>query len=358
MRRRPSRSLGLHLIGIFEHMRYSAPSIVPFPSPYHNVTMPNPKPALLQLIPISVLPDAAEQLAQSYDVIKAWEAADLAAAINGRADDITVVVTSAMTPTRAALIDSMPNLKAICSHGVGFDSIDVRHAQAKGIQVSNTPDVLNDCVADLAWGLILSTARSLGAAERYVRAGQWGNTALPLSGVRVTGKNLGIIGLGRVGRAIAERSAGFRMPVRYYGRKARPDAPWEFEPSLTELARWADFLVVATVGGESTRNLVNASVLEALGPEGILINIARGSVVDERALQHALETRSIRGAGLDVFQNEPNVPPALTSLDNVVLLPHIASATIETRQAMVQLVLDNVKAFATTERVITPIEPQ
>ncbi len=316
--------------------------------------MPPKKTTLLQLLPFPVLPDFQSRAARDCHVIELWNETDPDAVIQAHRDDITVLVTSAMMSTPASLIDKLPNLKAICSNGVGYDSIDVQHAHKKGIQVSNTPDVLNDCVADLTWGLILACARTLGRAERHVRANQWGRSSLPL-GTKVTGKKLGIVGLGRVGQAIAERSVGFKMDVRYHNRNPRADAPWTYEGSLMELARWADFLVIATVGGASTRHLIDQNVMETLGPNGILINISRGSVVDEAALIEALTNGRLGGAGLDVFDVEPNVPDALKTLENVVILPHIASATIETRQAMASLVLDNVDAFIETGKVITPI---
>lgn len=317
--------------------------------------MTTQKPALLQLLPFPVLPEFEERITRDFKVIQLWKESDPDAAIRAHQDDITVLVTSAMTSTPGTLIDKLPNLQAICSNGVGYDSIDVKHAQQKGIQVSNTPDVLNDCVADLTWGLILATARSMGRAERYARANLWGSGSPLPPATKVTGKRLGIVGLGRVGQAIAERSAGFRMEVRYHNRRPRPDAAWAYESSLIDLARWADFLVIATVGGQSTRKLIDQAVLEALGPKGILINIARGSVVDEEALVNTLLNGQLGAAGLDVFENEPNIPDQLKNLENVVIVPHIASATIETRQAMASLVLDNVDAFARTGKVITPI---
>lgn len=313
------------------------------------------KPALLQMLPFSTVPYSSERLSKHFDVIELWNAPDAQAAIADRKDDITALVTSAMTSTPADLIDALPNLKAICSNGVGYDAIDVRHAQSKGIQVSNTPDVLNDCVADMAFGLLLATARKLGHAERYVRAHQWGSAdGFPL-GTRVSGKKLGIVGLGRIGQAIAQRAAGFDMEIRYHNRRQRDDVTLSYEASLIDLASWADFLVVATVGGPSTRHLINADILKALGPQGIIINIARGSVIDEAALVNALSSGELGGAGLDVYEAEPTVPEALKSLDNVVIAPHIASATSETRKAMADLVLDNVDAFATTGKVITPV---
>lgn len=317
--------------------------------------MPQQRPTLLQLLPFPVLPEFQTRAARDCNVIQLWQETDPDATLKAHGNDVTVLITSAMMSTPASLIDKLPNLKAICSNGVGYDSIDVTHAQKKGIQVSNTPDVLNDCVADLTWGLILACARSLGRAERHVRANQWGTaTSLPLS-TKVTGKKLGIVGLGRVGQAIAERSIGFKMDVRYHNRNPRPDTPWTYEASLIELARWADFLVIATVGGASTRHLIDQNIMDALGSDGILINISRGSVVDEAALVEALSSGRLGSAGLDVFEAEPKVPDALKKLENVVIVPHIASATIETRQAMASLVLDNVDAFIKTGKVITPI---
>jgi lactate dehydrogenase-like 2-hydroxyacid dehydrogenase len=319
--------------------------------------MTKPKSALLQLLPFS-LPESHARLSQHFQVIELWKENDPEAVIAANKNDITALVTSAMTTTDARLIDQLPHLKAICSLGVGYDAIDVKHAQQKGIQVSNTPDVLNDCVADLAWGLLLGTARKLGHAERYVRAHQWGSdNKFPL-GVSVSHKRLGIVGLGRIGIAIAERAAGFSMDIRYHNRSERNDVEWGYEPSLIQLARWADFLVIATVGGPSTRNLIDQEVIEALGPDGILINISRGTVIDEDALVKALQDGRLGGAGLDVYQNEPVIPESLKSLDNVFLVPHIASATTETRHAMADLVLKNVEAYAATGKVLTPIPPQ
>lgn len=316
--------------------------------------MTTQKRALLQLLPFP-FPDAHDRLSRHFDVIELWKAADPTATIAARRDEIVALVTSAMTSTRAELMESLPKLAAICSLGVGYDAIDVKHAQQKGIQVSNTPDVLNDCVADLAFGLLLATARRLGQAERYVRADLWGTgTPFPL-GVKVSHKKLGIVGLGRIGKAIAQRASGFDMEVRYHNRNERHDTNLKYEPSLEKLAEWADFLVVATVGGDSTRRLIGKEVLGALGPKGAIINIARGTVIDEQALVEALVSGELGGAGLDVYVDEPNVPNDLKKLDNVVIVPHIASATTETRKAMANLVLDNVDAFATTGKLITPI---
>lgn len=268
---------------------------------------------------------------------------------------IEAMVTSAAVGVDAALIDALPDLRVICSFGVGLDRIDVEAAHRRGIEVGYTPDVLNDCVADHAMALLLDVARQVSRADRYVRRGHWPQgLAFPL-GRKVSGARLGIVGLGRIGRTIARRAEGFEMEVRYHSRRPVPDARWAHEPDLLELARWADFLVVITSGGPSTRHLIDGEVLDALGPKGCLVNVARGSVIDEEALVLALEQGRIGGAGLDVYTDEPHVPARLFELDNVVLTPHIASATEQTRQAMADLVLENLRSFFTTGRVVAPV---
>lgn len=318
--------------------------------------MPTTKPTLLQLFTLPILPSAQERLEQHFNVLRLWEADDPNALIQAHADEVEALIASTFFPARAPLLDQLPRLKAIFNLGVGYDGIDVVLAHSRDIQVSNTPDVLNDCVADLTWGLILATVRGMGRAERFVREGKWQSSlaALPL-GRRVTGKRLGIVGLGRVGLAVAQRATGFSMDVRYHNRRPRSDVAWAYESNLLALAKWADILVVATVGGDETRHLINRPVLDALGPEGYLINVARGSVVDEPALIEALSNGTIAGAGLDVFESEPHVPEALKALDNAVLMPHIASATLETRQAMVNLMVENAESFARTGKVLTPV---
>ena len=227
-------------------------------------------------------------------------------------------------------------------------------AARRGIPVGYTPDVLNDCVADLAMGLMLDVARGISAADRYVRQGGWLKARYPL-GHRVSGRRLGIVGLGRIGRTIARRAGGFDMDIRYHSRKPVAGVAFAHEPSLVSLAQWCDFLVVIVSGGPATRHLVSAEVIEALGPGGYLVNVSRGSVVDEAALVDALVNRRIAGAGLDVFEDEPRVPQALMALDNVVLLPHLASGTNETRQAMADLVLANLHSWFDHGRLVTPV---
>jgi len=312
---------------------------------------------ILQVGSLSGSPTANQRLAEGYDVFELWKHADRKAALAEYGRGITAVVTSATMGADAELMDALPDLKAICSWGVGYETIDVQAARQRGVQVSNTPDVLTDCVADLAWGLMIAGARRMSLGDRYVRAGRWGQVhgSIPL-GVRVSGKKLGIVGLGRIGQAIARRGDGFDMDVRYHNRRARTDVPYGYEASLLELARWADFLVVATVGGAGTRHLVNREVIEALGPKGIIVNIARGPVIDEQALTAALESGKLGCAALDVFEYEPNVPDALKTSDNTVLLPHIGSATYETRLAMEDLMLQNLQAHFQTGKLVTPVE--
>ena len=265
------------------------------------------------------------------------------------------MVTSVRHGCKASLIERLPDLRVICSWGVGYETIAVAAAHARGIAVSNTPDVLDDCVADLAWGLLIAAARRTAVGDRYVKTGQWRTIgAFPLS-TRVSGKRLGVLGLGRIGEAIARRGSGFSMDVRYHNRRERAGVPYRYESSLVELARWADFLVVACEGGPATRHLVSAEVLDALGPKGIVVNIARGTVIDQAAMVHALLEGRLGGAGLDVLENEPAVPPELMDMDQVALMPHVGSATVETRRAMGQLVLDNLASFMAGRGLLTSI---
>jgi lactate dehydrogenase-like 2-hydroxyacid dehydrogenase len=310
------------------------------------------RPLVLQLAPIGPLADRG--LAEQFGAVRLWEQ-DEAVWLDRHGAGVGLVATSVRRGCGEATIAALPSLRAICSWGAGFDTIDVKAARARGVQVSNTPDVLDDCVADLAWGLMLAAARRIAQADRYVRAGCWRALGeFPLS-TRVSGKRLGVLGLGRIGSAIARRGEGFAMQVRYHGRTPQKEAPYVFESSLEALARWSDFLVVACIGGAQTHHLVSRSVLDALGPNGILINIARGSVVDQAALIRALDEGRLGGAGLDVLEGEPGAPAALRERDNVVLTPHVGSATLETRSHMEQLVLDNLQSFVRTGRVLNPV---
>ncbi|MCV7029895.1 2-hydroxyacid dehydrogenase [Mycobacterium sherrisii] len=266
-----------------------------------------------------------------------------------------VVVTSGLGGVDAHTMAALPNLRAIVNNGAGVDSIDLQAARHRGIGVSNTPDVLSDTVADTALGLILMTLRRFGAADRYVRAGRWAREG-PFGYARdVSGLQVGILGLGRIGSAIATRLLGFDCAVAYHNRHPKDGVPYRYAPSPLELAESVDVLVVATSGDAATRHLVDRRVLEALGPEGYLINIARGSVVDQDALVELVAGGGLGGAGLDVFADEPRVPEALFELDNVVLFPHIGSATARTRRAMALLTIRNLENYLSTGELVTPV---
>ncbi len=311
------------------------------------------RPDILQVGPLGEEID--QELQANYDVVRLWTLQNGLEVVAEHGAGVTAVVTSVRHGCNESLIERLPNLRAICSWGVGYETVDVAAAHVRGIVVSNTPDVLDDCVADLAWGLLIAAARRTAVGDRYVKTGQWRTIgAFPLS-ARVSGKRLGILGLGRIGEAIARRGSGFNMDVRYHNRRKRMDVPYGHEPSLTELASWADFLVVACEGGPGTRHLVSAEVLDALGPRGIIVNIARGTVIDEAAMVQALVDGRLGGAGLDVLENEPVVPSTLLGMDQVVLMPHVGSATVETRRAMGRLVLDNLASFMEGRGLLTPI---
>lgn len=268
---------------------------------------------------------------------------------------VEVAVTSGVWGVRREHLDRLPGLRAIVNFGVGYDSTDVAEARRRGIVVSNTPDVLTDCVADTAVWLVLDVMRRLAAADRFVRRGEWEAGRVPALTRRVTGARIGIVGLGRIGRAVARRLEGFDCDLAYTGRTAKPDVAHRFVPTVAGLARDVDVLVVAASGGDGTRHLVDAEVLEALGADGFLVNVARGSVVDEAALVAALEAGRLGGAALDVFVDEPHVPQPLLGRDDVTLLPHIGSGTVETRQAIADLALANVAQFLRDGTLVTPV---
>jgi lactate dehydrogenase-like 2-hydroxyacid dehydrogenase len=267
---------------------------------------------------------------------------------------VAVAVVGGGGRAGAEEMDALPDLRAIVNFGVGYDNVDVAEAQRRGIVVSNTPDVLTDAVADLAAFLVVDVLRGITAADRFVRTGAWARgEKMPLTR-DVRGAVVGVLGLGRIGTAAAERLAAFGAEIHYHSRSPK-DVAWTYHDSPVALAAASDVLVVLTPGGAGTDGLVDAAVLDALGPEGYLVNVARGSVVDEDALVAALEAGRIAGAGLDVFADEPRVPSALLARDDVVLLPHVGSATVETREAMGRLVLENVDAFLERGELVTPV---
>ncbi|MGI9215747.1 MAG: 2-hydroxyacid dehydrogenase [Hydrogenophaga sp.] len=299
-------------------------------------------PTVLQIGPL--MPALEAELRERHTVLTAQAiTADAPLADRADAARVTAVVTSAPVGVPVAWLPQLPALKVVSSFGVGLDRLPLDAARAASLPVGYTPDVLNDCVADLAMGLLIDGARRIAAADRFVRRGDWLHGRYPVT-TRVSGKRLGIVGLGRIGQAVARRAAGFDMAIAYTKRSPAEGVAWRHEPSLLALAAWADFLVLTVAGGPATHHLVNAEVLRALGPQGLLVNVARGSVVDEAALTACLQSGELGGAALDVFEDEPRVPAALLALDNVVLAPHMASGTHDTRQAMADLTLANLRA--------------
>ena len=266
-----------------------------------------------------------------------------------------IAMTGGHAPLDEAYMRQYPKLEIISSFGVGYDNIDAKAAARLGITVTNTPGVLDDEVADTALGLLIMTVRQLPQSERYMRAGQWtAKGAYPLS-PSLRGRTVGILGLGRIGKAIATRVSAFGLDVVYHGRRAQADVPYRYYSSLVDMAKASDVLIVVAPGGPGTRHIINAEVLQALGPDGVLINVARGSLVDEKALIEALRSKKILAAGLDVFENEPSVPQELIALDNAVLLPHVGSASVRTRRAMAECVVSNLFAWADGKPPLTPV---
>ena len=295
-----------------------------------------------------------EPLAASYRLHRLWEATDRAALLAEHGGHIRAIATRGDLGASAELIAALPKLELIACYGVGTDAIDVAAAKARGIAVTNTPDVLTGDVADLAVGLALSLLRRIPAGDALVRAGTWPTRGLDLT-TRLHGKRAGIVGLGRIGGAVARRLAAFDMPVGYFSRRPVAGSGYTHFGGVAELAAWCDVLVVTLAGGPETLAMVDAGVLAALGPAGWLVNVSRGSTVDEAALLDALENKAIAGAGLDVFLNEPRIDPRFFTLQNVVLQPHSASGTTETRRAMGQLVRDNLAAHFSGAPLLTPL---
>lgn len=309
------------------------------------------KPPVLILAPLPeflMQPLLAAHVCHDY-----FHAEDKAALLARVGAEIRGIVMSGGTVSPVALLEQLPKLEIMSVFGVGYDGVPVDWCRAHGIRVTNTPDVLTEDVADTASALVLMTSRRLIAANRFLQAGAWTQGPFPLAHA-LRGKLAGIVGLGRIGKAIAQRLEAHGMRIAYHGR-TRQEVPWEFMDSLTALAQAADFLILACPGGAATRHLINADVLAALGTKGTLINIARGSVVDEAALIAALQNGTIRGAGLDVFENEPQVPEALMQCENAVLLPHLSSGTHETRAAMARLVVENLAANFGGAALLTPV---
>ncbi|GAA1290431.1 2-hydroxyacid dehydrogenase [Pseudonocardia aurantiaca] len=292
---------------------------------------------------------------ERFELLRLWEAADPDAVLAARGPDVLAIATGGQRRVDGPLLDRLPNVQIVANFGVGYDSVDVHAANERGVVVTNTPGVLDDEVTDTAMGLLLMTVRELNRAEQYLRAGKWpAEGPYPLTKSTMAGRRVGILGLGRIGEEIARRAEIFGMTVGYHNRNQK-DVPYRYYPTLLEMARDVDTLVVVVPGGAATHHLVDAEVLEALGPDGVLVNVGRGTVVDEAALIEALRTGTIQAAGLDVYENEPNVPQELIDLENTVLLPHVGSASEPTRRAMGQLVVDNLENWFAKGKPLTPV---
>lgn len=310
------------------------------------------RPEILIATPLparDIAPLESQFLIHRYD-----EASDKPAFLAG-CRKVRAMLTSGHTGADAALIAALPALEIITCFGVGVDGVDFEATRARGIPVTNTPDVLTGDVADLAIALALSVMRDIPKADAHVRAGKWTSSTPPLSR-RFFGSKIGILGMGRIGLATAERARGFGCEIGYFNRSAKPGLPYQAFETPQALAAWADVVIITLAGGAGTRAIMDAAAIEALGPTGYLVNVSRGSTVDEAALIEALQTGKIAGAGLDVFLNEPNIDPRFAELQNTVLMPHLGSATDETRRAMGQLMRDNLAAHFAGQPLLTPVE--
>lgn len=314
------------------------------------------KPALLSTG--LMMPLIADQLEAAFEVHWMHKTADVDALVRTVGPRVEAVCTGAHTgvKTDAALLARLPALKVIGNFGVGYDTVDVPVAVGRGIVITNTPDVLNEEVADTALGLLIMTVRELAKAEGYMRAGRWPKEGdYPLTPGSLRDRKIGVMGLGRIGRAITRRLEAFKLPISYYARRKQPDVSYPHYSDLLAMARDVDTLIAILPGGPATQNIINAEVLAALGPRGIFINMARGSIVDEAALIAALKSKTILAAGLDVFWNEPHVNPELLTLENATIVPHVGSASVFTRDQMGQLVVDNLMAYRERKPPKTPV---
>ncbi|HUN94424.1 MAG TPA: 2-hydroxyacid dehydrogenase [Burkholderiaceae bacterium] len=306
---------------------------------------------LLQLCPL--LPALQRELESRYEVLRAFDDPAREAVAAARGGELRAVVTGGHVGIPSALLQRLPALQLVAINGVGYDKVDLELARSRGVRVTNTPDVLTDDVADLAVGLVIALLRRIPQGDAHVRAGRWPSGELPLAR-KVSSQRFGIFGLGRIGNAIARRLQGFGVAIAYAGR-APQAVPYRYVETLAQLAAESDVLIIAAAAGPSTRGIVGRDILERLGPRGALVNVARGSIVDEDELVAALSDGRLGGAALDVFANEPDVPAALRALPNVVMTPHVASATTETREAMAALVLRNLEAHFAGLPLPTPV---
>lgn len=310
------------------------------------------KPEILLMAPM--YQPKLDEIEATYSCHRYWSSEDRSALIASLADRCEIAVTTGGRGMSAAEMDMLPRLKLIACFGVGVDAIDLAHARERKIAVSNTPDVLTEDVADLALALLLATVRRIAQGDRFVRDGRWKRSGFGITR-SLQGRRVGIVGLGRIGRAIARRCEAFNCEIGYFGPNRKDDVDYAYFDDVTALAGWASVLIAACPGGAATHRIVSRAALRALGPDGVFVNIARGSVVDQAAMVELLVSGALGGAGLDVFDDEPNVPEQLIALDTVTLQPHQGSATHPTRTAMGQLVLDNVAAFLAGKALVTPV---
>lgn len=306
------------------------------------------------LMPAPMSSYLEQELEKRFNLLKLWTVPQKTQFLKDHSGSIRAFVGNAGNGADAELIEKLPKLEIVACFSVGVDKVDLNKCREKGIRVTNTPDVLTDDVADLAIGLTLAVLRRLCESDRYVRSGQWKKGDYKLT-TKFTGKTVGIIGLGRIGKAVAKRAEAFSCPIAYYSRTAKPESKYKHYPSVVELASNCDVLVVACPLTEETRHIVNREVIDTLGPKGVLINIGRGPHVDEAELVSALAEGRLGGAGLDVYEKEPEVPEQLFGLENVVLLPHVGSGTVETRNVMADLVVENLEAHFLKKPLLTPV---
>jgi lactate dehydrogenase-like 2-hydroxyacid dehydrogenase len=317
----------------------------------HAMTRPN---ATEIIMTGPLMAYAADQLKARFTVHELWKAEDKAAFLREVGERVRGIAGGGHIRIDGALFDALPKLEMIANFGVGYDNVDATEAGKRGLVVSNTPDVLSDEVADLTIGLLLSTIRQLPQVDRYLREGKWLKGAYPLT-TSLRKRSIGIVGLGRIGKAVAHRLEAFGVPIAYHGRSRQADVPYRYYPSLVEMAADVDTLVSVAPGGASTYHIINAEVLKALGPNGIVVNVGRGTVIDEKALIEALQNKTILSAGLDVFEDEPRVPAELIAIEHAVLLPHVGSASVHTREQMGQLLVDNLFSWFDGKGPLTPV---
>jgi lactate dehydrogenase-like 2-hydroxyacid dehydrogenase len=311
------------------------------------------KPTLLALT--SIMPDQMDELIEKCNVIELYKESNPEAKLNEVKDSVQGILATMRNPVRENLMAACPGLEIVSCYSVGTDNVDVAYANANDIIVTNTPDLVTEDTADTALSLLLNVSRRYVEADAFVRVGKWGSGKAFPKGVSPTGKKVGIVGLGRIGKAIARRCSALDMHIHYYGRNKQDDVDYQYFDDLIQMAYEVDYLVLAVPGGENTKHMVNRNVLSALGPKGFLINVARGTVVDELALVEALHNKVIAGAGCDVFENEPHVPDELKTLDNVVLYPHVGASTHETLTKMSELVVQNILLHFDGKPVLTPV---